>query len=115
MSNPMRPRSLVDADAGGPNAGPSPGYSPIMVGPGRWVLLETATELHGVLWTDEGEALGVVPIEGTVPDAHARLMGGIAACAAKGIPALEVYLSLARSYAADPEYRGQLENLLYEL
>lgn len=86
-----------------------------MTGPGRWVLLEGPEALHGVLWTDEVDALGIAPVDGVDPDALALLLGGVAQCSEAGVAVLEVYTKLARSYDPETEYRGNLEDLAREL
>ena len=77
------------------------GFGARMSGAGRWVPLDIGLARVGVLWTDDGDNLGLYATPTTDPRRNARWVRGIRKLYAQGVSAREAFDLLAD--AADAE------------
>ncbi|PKV76767.1 hypothetical protein [Nocardia fluminea] len=86
-------------------------YGAMMIGPGRWGVLEVDGVRHGIVWTDDKGNLCVTGIEGMDTAGHRRALDATRAMAAAKILTTTAFEQMVQDYGVETIYSGLLEDL----
>lgn len=93
-------------------AKPLGGYSPVMVGDGRWFVMSNDEVMFGVVWTDDADAFGLLATEASDPDAVLAINRLMDENSAAGVTATDLFDQLLTDYLTDNIGEGDLADLL---
>lgn len=93
-------------------AEPLAGYSPVMVGEGRWFVMSNDEVMFGVVWTDDGGALGVLATDASDDAAVLAMNRLMDENQAAGVSTTDLFNELLTQYPTDVIGQGDLADLL---